>query len=64
MEGSKINKRKPIKTIKINEMGETSELDENGRDITKLTKYFEIVERYAEQTGKTIEEITENPEID
>lgn len=64
MEGSKINKRKPIKTIKINEMGETSELDENGRDITKLTKYFEIVERYAEQTGKTLEEITENPEID
>ncbi|MEC9309009.1 MAG: hypothetical protein VX966_05835 [Chloroflexota bacterium] len=59
-----MNKRKPIKTIKINEMGETSELDKKGRDITKLTKYFEIVERYAEQTGKTLEEITENPEID
>ena len=64
MEGSKMNKQKPIKTIKINEIGEASELDEKGRDITKLTKYFEIVERYAEQTGKTLEEITENPEID
>jgi hypothetical protein len=59
-----MNKRKPIKTIKINELGEASELDEKGRDIKKLTKYFEIVERYAEQTGKTLEEITENPEID
>ena len=42
MEGSKINKRKPIKTIKINEMGETSELDENGRDITKLLNILRL----------------------
>jgi hypothetical protein len=55
---------KKIKTVKINEVGEVFELDETGRDITKLANYFEMVERYVEQTGKTLDELTENPEID
>ena len=59
-----MHKRKAIKTVKINALGEAIELDEKGRDIKKLTKYFEIVERHVEQTGRTLEEITENPEID
>ena len=41
-----MHERKTIKTVKINALGEAIELDERGRDIKKLTKYFEIVERH------------------